>query len=96
MANDFTGSQWKVDTPYSTSPSPGHIVNSSIRVSSLTWTSMAAGAQVIIQDRNGKTIINSTDAQANVPVVLSSPQWVEGFFVPTLTSGIITAVVSAK
>jgi len=96
MANDFSGNPWFIDTAYSTPPSAGHIVSSDIRAASITWTTMAAGAQCQIKDRTGRIIMDSTDAQANVPVIISNPEWVEGFFVPILTSGKLTVTVSCK
>lgn len=91
MANDFTANPWTIDTPYATAPSSGHIAQSMVRANYLTWTNAAAGATLLVKDRNGKTIMNAVQqATANVPIVLSNPGWVNGLFVPTLSSGVLS------
>ena len=94
MANDFSANPWVVDTPYSTIPSPGHITGSNVRCGSITWTDMAASATVVIKDRNGKLIADSTNqATADVTIVLGTPSWVEGLLVPTLSSGKLSITI---
>lgn len=90
MANNFSSNPWVVDTAFAAAPSPGHITTSYIRCTGITWESMAAAGHVVITDRNGKVIYDSTNAQANVPVVLGNPGWINGILVPTLTSGTLS------
>jgi len=94
MANDFAGNPWLIDTAYATPPSAGHIVSSNIRAGSITWSDMAAGATVQIKDKNGRLIADSTNqATANVTIVLGVPGWVEGLFVPVLSSGKVSITI---
>lgn len=94
MANDFSANPWVIDTAYSNIPSAGHITGSMCRVASMTWSDMAAGATIAVKDRNGKLIADSTNqATANVTIVLGTPSWVEGLFVPTLSSGKLSVTI---
>lgn len=94
MANDFTENPWFIDTPYSTAPSPGHITQSRIKAISITWSDqVAAGDQVIIKNRNGKVIVDAKAQAANTAIILSVPSWVNGLFVPTLTSGKLSVTI---
>lgn len=89
MANDFTSNPWLIDTAYSTIPSPGHITGSMIKAISITWSDTTNAAdQVIIKDRNGKTIVDAKAGQASAPaLIVATPSWVNGIFVPTLAAG---------
>jgi len=94
MANDFTVNPWSIDTAYSTPPSAGHIVSSQIKAISITWSDqVAAGDQVVIKDRNGKIIVDAKAQAANTAIILASPSWVSGLFVPTLVSGKLSITV---
>jgi hypothetical protein len=94
MANDFSAVVWNVDTAFATPVAKNHITNSEIYVKSITWSDMAAGAQVVVQDRNSKTIMDSISLTANTTIVLQTPTWVNGMQVPTLTSGKLSIVVN--
>jgi len=94
MANDFTANPWTIDTAYSTLPSPGHIVGSMVKAISITWSDqLAAGDQVVIKDRNGKIIVDAKAQAANTAIILATPSWVQGLFVPTLASGKLSITV---
>lgn len=92
MANDFTSNPWSIDTAYATIPSAGHIAGSMVKAISITWSDQAAGGQVIIKDRNGKVIVDAISVAANTPVVVATPSWVQGIFVPTLSGKLSIAI----
>lgn len=94
MANDFSANPWSVDTVFATPVAKNHITNNMIYIKSITWSDMAAGAQVIVQDRNSKPIQDSISVTANTTVIMNNPGWVEGLQVPTLTSGKLSIVIS--
>lgn len=94
MANDFTTTVWFVDTAFATPIAKNHITNCEMYIKSITWSDMAAAGQVIIQDRNGKVIMDSISVTANTTIVLQTPTWVNGLQVPTLTSGKLSIVVN--
>lgn len=94
MANDFSANPWNIDTAFATPVAKNHITNNQIFVKSITWSDMAAGAQVIVQDRNGKVIQDSISVTANTTIIMNNPGWVLGMQVPTLTSGKLSVVVS--
>lgn len=95
MANDFSANPWTVDTTFATPIAKNHITNCMIFIKSITWSDqVAAGDQVIIQDRNGKIIQDAKAQGANTPIILNNPGWVEGLQVPTLVSGKLSIVVS--
>ena len=94
MANDFSANPWSVDTVFATPIAKNHITNNQIYIKSITWSDMAAGAQVIVQDRNSKPIQDSISVTANTTVIMNNPGWVLGLQVPTLTSGKLSIVIS--
>lgn len=95
MANDFSANPWSVDTPFATPIAKNHITNCMIFLKSITWSDqIAAGDQIIIQDRNGKLIQDAKANAANVPIIINNPGWVGGIQIPTLTSGKLSLVIS--
>lgn len=94
MANDFSANPWTIDTVFATPIARNHITNNMIYIKSITWSDMAAGATLLIQDRNSKIIQDAVSAQANVPIIINNPGWVEGLQVPTLSSGKLSVIVS--
>lgn len=94
MANDFTANPWSIDTVFATPIAKNHITNNMIYIKSITWSDQAAGASLLIQDRNNKIIQDAISAAANTPVIINNPGWVEGLQVPTLSSGKLSIVIS--
>ncbi len=95
MANDFSANPWSIDTAFATPIAKNHITNCMIFIKSITWSDqVAAGDQLIIQDRNGKLIQDVKAQAANAAIIINNPGWVEGLQVPTLASGKLSVVVS--
>lgn len=94
MANDFTANPWSIDTVFAAPIAKNHITNNMIYIKSITWSDMAAGASLLMQDRNSKPVIDSVSVTANTTVIVNNPGWVLGMQVPTLSSGKLSVVVS--
>ena len=94
MANDFTANPWSIDAVFAAPIAKNHITNNMIYIKSITWSDMAAGASLLMQDRNSKPIIDSVSVTANTTVIVNNPGWVLGMQVPTLSSGKLSVVVS--
>jgi len=96
MPNDFSANPWSIDTTFAAPIAKNHITNNMIYIKSITWSDMAAGGLLLIQDRNGKTIQDSISVTANTTVILNNPGWVEGIQVPTLNANSKLSIVISK
>lgn len=84
MANNLTGMTLFVDTAFAT----GFTLQSQYRVKHVVWSEqVAAGDELIIKDRAGRTILQTKAVAANTQQVINVEDWVDGIQVPTLTSG---------
>jgi hypothetical protein len=81
MANSWNGHQAIVDTP-TTEP----IFDSNCKIKGGVWTGMLAAATLVIVDLNGKAFDYSTP-EADYPVDIGPLGWLNGFAVPTISSG---------
>lgn len=82
MANNLTSNPWVIDTPGASLLFAGDIY-----VEHFEWSTYAAGATCVVQDRFGKTIWQPTAASDQQEVRSSKVDKVHGIAVPTLTSG---------
>lgn len=88
MANDISANPWFIDTP-----GAGLIYGAYVRIKNILWSDqVAAGDQLIIQDRNGKTIANAKAPGANQIQFWGVDNWVNGLKVTTLTAGGIVQI----
>lgn len=84
MANNLTGMTLFVDTPFST----GFTLQSQYRIKHVVWSEqVAAGDELIIKDRAGRTILQTKATAANAQQMINIEDWVDGLQVPTLVSG---------
>lgn len=84
MANDFTGNPWKIDTVFTT----GFPLETNIKITHIEWEEMAAGATIVVLDKAGRTILDTTAIAANEDRDWGVHSvWLRGLQVPTLSSG---------
>ena len=92
MANDFSGMTWYIDTVM-TGEAP-QWKNCNVFVRSLNWSGMGtAGDQLVVKDRNGKTIYDVVAQAANENINLPNLGWQAGVVVTTLSSGNVQIAV---
>ena len=93
MANDLSANPWKIDTP-----GAGVIYAFPIKIVNLVWANFTTtGDQLIVQDLNGKDIINAlvTTSLSTGPMPFGAMGWVRGLKVTTMTHGEITIAIGA-
>lgn len=84
MANNLTGMTLFIDTPFAT----GFTLQWQFRIKHIIWSEqVAAGDELIIKDRAGRTILQTKATAANAQQVVNIEDWVDGLQVPTLGSG---------
>jgi hypothetical protein len=97
MANDISANPWKIDTP-----GASVIYAFPVKVMNINWSNytITSAQNLVVQDSNGKDIVNSTTgaagASGQLQVLNTGPLgWVRGIKVPTLTSGEVTISIGA-
>lgn len=95
MANDVSANPWKLNTTTTSTIWP-----SEVKITSVTWANYSLGSaqSLILQDANGKDIVNmavpSTQTQV-IPLSQTNIGWVRGLIVNALSSGEVTVSIGA-
>lgn len=90
MANDISANPWKLDTP-----GAGVIYAFPVKIKNIVWANYAAAATLVLQDVNGKDIINATAPGVGQSWNFGEFNWVRGIKMPTLSSGELTIAIGA-
>jgi hypothetical protein len=91
MANDFSSGQWVIDTVMPTA------YKAQVKISNIVWTDqVAAGDQLVILNRAGKTVLDIKAQAANIVQTLGGFGWVDGFQITVLSSGKVFVYMAGK
>lgn len=93
MANDLSANPWKIDTP-----GAGVIYAFPIKIVNIVWANYTTtGDALVIQDENGKDIVNAliTTSLSTTGMSFGPIGWVRGLKVITMTHGEVTIAIGA-
>jgi len=83
MANELTGNVWQLDTV-------GDVVYNQVNISSFLITPSAGSWVILLQDKNGKTVLKTSGTAVEPFAVPCGAASVEGLKVVTLTNCVVT------
>lgn len=90
MANSFTGTTWFVDTAFAAGlPTLSQVYVKHVVISEAT----AAGDQVTIKDRAGRTIVEYKAQAANENCLINVEKWADGVQVPTISAATLRVAI---
>lgn len=93
MANNVQGRQWFLDTASAVTP----VFKGQVLVKYIKWNSPAAiGDLLIIKDRNGVIVLHAKAEAVAGSQHFNIENWVEDFFLDTLTAGSLGVTVHIK
>lgn len=86
MANDISGNPWSLDTA-------GVVATFPVYCKNIVWQGGTAGDTLAIVDNQGREIINTIYNSTDDVMDFGAFQWVQGFNIVTIDSGVVTVVV---
>jgi hypothetical protein len=93
MANDITSGIWRLDTAPFTSGTMRRV-----KIINLNITNATAADHVIINDLNGKSIVDFTASAGDLDYRIGNLGWVNGIVIPSSglgTTAVVTIAVGA-
>lgn len=93
MANDITSNPWTINTAPFTSST---ILK--VKIANLNITDATAGDHVVVQDLNGKTVVDFTANASELDYRIGALGWVNGIVIASGglgTSAVVTIAIGA-